>query len=209
MLQIETLRRKIEWPVPDGNNDIFIDMTTASFIFSGDISVNKSVVITDDFKMRPDLVAKAEYGDSNKLDYICKFNSISNPFSLDSNRVLYIGDADAMDQQMTNNAANTGASSAIPNQASDIRNAFFDPTKLSTQDATRLKYLQMLSATQPNASPLNLPPNFANPGSQEMTVVNGQVIFGNDVVGSKANCPDPISKARAKSKLLENRIFSK
>jgi len=65
----------------------------------------------------------------------------------------------------------------------------------------------MKSEQRANGSKTNLPPNFAEPGSKELKVVDGKVIFGGDVVPSSENCVDPLSKARAKSKLIENKIF--
>lgn len=200
MLRIETLSRKTELTLPNG--DKIMDLTTKSFEFSGSVNVNHTSIVSDDFQMRPDLVARVEYGNSNRLDFICKFNGISNPFSLETGRILMIGDEDELKNQVANNQ-NT---SDNPKKA-DIRARFFDPNKLSKKDQTRLAYLQKKSKAHVNASASNLPPNFAEPGAKELTVKNGQVIFGNDVVGNKENCPDPLSKARAKAKLIENKIF--
>lgn len=200
MLRIEVLERKNE--ITDSNGDKIMDLTSKSFEFKGDINVYRTLIVTDSFIMRPDLIAKIAYGNSNRLDYICKFNGVSNPFSLNTGKVLMIGDENDMKNQLAN-------SKNTPDNKSkeDIRKRFFDPNKLSKKDQTRLKFLQQKSKQQVNGSQSNLPPNFAEPGSKELTVKNGQVIFGNDVVGNKENCPDPLSKARAKSKLIENKIF--
>lgn len=199
MLQIEVLRRK---PVININNENIIDLTTKAFDFTGAVSVYNTMVVTDDFVMRSDLVAKVYYGNSNRIDFLLKFNGISNPFSLDVGQILMIGDENELKSQLANQ------SNAPDNQAKkDIRSAFFDPNRLSKKDQSRLSYIQKKSQTQTAGSTSNLPPNFAEPGSKELTVQDGKVIFGNDVVGNKANCPDPLSRARVKAKLLENKIF--
>src|SRR3989304_3536696 len=113
MLAIDTLRRKNEM---SKNGESIIDLTTRSFDFRGDVSVYRTAIVTEDFQMRPDLVARVEYGNSNKLDYICKFNGISNPFSLDMGKVLMIGNDDEMKTQMTQNQS----ASSTPNKE-DIR----------------------------------------------------------------------------------------
>src|SRR3989304_1387862 len=114
MLAIDTLRRKNEM---SKNGESIIDLTTRSFDFRGDVSVYRTAIVTEDFQMRPDLVARVEYGNSNKLDYICKFNGISNPFSLDMGKVLMIGNDDEMKTRKT-----TGNGSSMPiNSARRIR----------------------------------------------------------------------------------------
>ena len=42
----------------------------------------------------PRSVSKVIYGDSNKVDYLMKFNGISNPFSIYAGQVIIAGDPD-------------------------------------------------------------------------------------------------------------------
>jgi hypothetical protein len=201
MLLIEGLRKKREITKPDGTR--IIDLTEASYEFRGEMLITGTIVVTEDFEMRPDLVAKQVYGDSNKLDYILKFNGISNPFSLQTGDVLLLVAESDMKNSQTKQNETQGSKE-------DIRKRFFDPKRLNKKDQKRLEYIKkkaQSSSGNGNASQTNLPPNFAEPGSKEITVKDGKVIFGADVVGNKDNCPVPASRARVKAKLLENKIF--
>lgn len=201
MLLIEGLRKKREITKPDGTR--VIDLTEASYEFRGEMLITGTIVVTEDFEMRPDLVAKQVYGDSNKLDYILKFNGISNPFSLETGQVLLLVAESDMKNSQTKPNETQGSKE-------DIRKRFFDPKRLNKKDQKRLEYIKKKSqqaANNGNASTTNLPPNFAEIGSKEITVKDGKVLFGVDVVANKENCPVPHSRARVKAKLLENKIF--
>jgi len=199
MLLIDTIRNKPEVLV---NGEYIKDMTTRSVEFGPNMLVSKTGIVSEDLAMRPDLVSKIYFGDSNKLDHILKFNGISNPFSLEAGDIVLIPSAEDMKTAFKPKVAKDNQTNK-----DELIKKFFDPDKLSKKDNKRIDYLAAKSAQLANGSKTNLPPNFAEPGSQELKVVNGQVIFGGDVVPSKENCTDPLSKARAKSKLLENKIF--
>lgn len=201
MLLIETLRNKTEYTHPATNEQI-IDLTEASFKFTGELLVTGTVMVTEDFVMRPDLVAAQVFGNQDKFDYLLKFNSISNPFSIDAGDILLL-----MDESSMKLARATSGNTGTDNKKEDIRKRFFDPKRLSQKDKKRLDFIKKKSSTLTNASAQALPPNFSEPGSQEMKVVDGKIIFGGDVVVNKENCPEPASRARVKAKLLENKIF--
>lgn len=200
MLSIDTLNKKTH-TVNSFGEDI-VDLTSPSFVYKKDVSIIGTGIVSDELEMRPDLVAKIYYGDISKLDYILKFNGISNPFSLEKGTILLIGDPNEMSQNFTNQTTNDpGAAEA------DIRDKFFDPSRLSKKDAKRLELIKQKSSIFSNGSS-NLTPNMAEPGSKEIKVKDGIVIFGDDVVANKDNCPEPLSRARIKSKLIEKRLFN-
>lgn len=194
MLLISTLRRK---PTVTVGADEIIDLTSPSWNFNSALNIQSTMIVSYDTQMRPDLIAQLYYGDHNKLDYICKFNGIANPFSLEAGQVLFIGDADDLKTAFTETPSSTKGDSK-----KDIRDKFFDPNRMSKKDSKRLEYIRKKST-----SATNLPPNFAAPGNTEITVKDGKVIFGNDVVSNANNCPVPLSRATVKAKLLANNIF--
>lgn len=205
MLSIQTLLIKPDVTIQknSGDTEDIMDLTFGSFIYSQDVQITGVGVVSTDLEMRPDLVAKIYYGDVSKLDYILKFNGISNPFSLQSGQILLIGD---VTQMADNFAPDTVTNNDSTKQ--DIRAKFFDPNRLSKKDAQRLALLQLKSRQFANPAS-NLPPNMADIGSTEISVSpTGTVIFGGDVVGtSTTNCPQVISKATVLAKLLQNKIF--
>jgi len=201
MLFLDTLRNKPQVKV---NDEYIKDLTAQSVDFNtgGRMIIKSTGIVSSDLVMRSDLIAKIYFRDSNKLDYLLKFNGISNPFSIDEGDIILIPDDDVMKAVFKPKRELDKVASK-----ESLINKFFDPDRLSKKDAKRLEYLQVKSEALSNGSKTNLPPNFAEPGSKEIKVVDGNVIFGADVVKCNVNTTDPISKARAKSKLIENRIF--
>lgn len=199
MLSLDTLTKKTTAVNQFGEN--IIDLTFASFLYNRDVTVTASTMVTDDFEMRPDLIARIYYGNISKLDYILKFNGISNPFSLERGTILLIGDLKEMESNFVNVTTNSPET-----KSADLRAKFFDKNRLSKKDVKRLELVQQKSSQFQNAAS-NLPPNMADIGSQEIKVENGVVVFGGDVVANKDNCPEVLSRAKVKAKLLEKKIF--
>ena len=196
MIGLETLRRKPTYI--DVNGDESLDLTAGVWKFSEQVDVTSTAVVTQDTEMRLDLIAKVVYGDCNKLGYLMKLNGISNPFSIFAGQIIMAGDLG----QMSGHIGKFAGFTDTENEKTDIRSALFDPAKLSKKDQKRLEYIKKKSNGQ-----TNLPPNFAEPGTQEITVRDGKVIFGDNVVNTKTDCPEPLSRAKVKARLLENKIL--
>jgi hypothetical protein len=199
MLLIETLRNK---PSFSKNGELIKDLTYKSVEFREDMLITDVGVVTEDLVMRADLFAKIYFRNANRLDYLLKFNGISNPFSIDAGDLILIPSEDSMKAAFKPKTEKDRETSR-----DEVVKKFFDPNRLNKKDKKRLEYLKKKSAEHANGSKTNLPPNFAEPGSKELRVVDGKVVFGGDVVANKEHCPDPLSKARAKSKLIQNKIF--
>jgi hypothetical protein len=211
MLQIATLRNKPVFNVPDvtgiTNGTPIIDLTAASLSFFNPLSVVSTAVTPSEMEMRPDLMALTYFGDDSKLDYICKFNGISNPFSLNGGDIVLIGDPTEFAATFISAPSTDQDSASTTTQ--DLRTSFFDPNRLTKKDAARLAYLQKkaLSTSAPSTS--NLPPNFSAPGATEIQVANGKIVFGGQVIATnKNNCPTTLTRAAVKAKLLQNKIFA-
>lgn len=203
MIDLLTLKRKKEFITSLGEK--IIDFTKASLKFKFSPSIKAAVIVSEDLVMRPDLIAKIQYGDSNKLDYILKFNAISNPFSIDAGQLLLIPDDDEMAQQFINPTVQqvlNGGEAPVQNT-----NKLFDTTKLGKKDQKRLEYMQ--AKAEQNGNTQLLTPNLAGPGDKEIKVKDGKIVFGDDVAGSAENCPEPFSRAKVKQKLIQQKIFKK
>jgi len=175
-----------------------MDLTRASISWTKEVQVKNAIQVTADLAMRPDIIAKVAYGDSGLIDYILKFNGISNPFSIQEGDVLFIPESDDMKLcfvgkppeiypglNPTNSAARGSAIIAI--------------SDLSKKDLKRLEYLKKI------ATDSVVTPNEALPGSSEAKIRNGVVVFGED--NTKQECKEPISRVKLKEKLLQKSIF--
>lgn len=196
MLYIETLIRKRYFTKPNG--DTVIDLTMSSINKTADTPTEVNMVmVSEDLAMRPDLIAKAVYGDGGKLDYLLKYNGVSNPFALDTGDILMIPDPKQMgDTIRTPNADET------TEYSTEIRQ-FRYLNDTNSQDNKRLEMLKQKAKNREL-----LPPNVNQPGDQNIKYKNGKIIFGEDVTTiNKQNCPETLTRARVKSKLLDNQIF--
>jgi hypothetical protein len=193
MLSITTLYNKNSFIKQNG--DVIVDLTKASLEYNKPVKYKSIIIVTYDYVMRPDLIAKATIGDANKLDYILKFNGISNPFSIDVGDILLIPDENEM-----------GAIFKTPDIDDDDaikKSKVSIVTITSTKDEKRLAMLQAMA----NKKDI-LPPNINKPGDQNIKYKDGKIIFGEDITSiNKNNCPDTLSRAKLKEKLLTNKIF--
>ena len=198
MLYLETLMRKRYITKP--NNDTIIDLTFSSLNTSEsavdptDLSI---LLVSEDEAMRPDLIAKRAYGDDSKLDFLLKYNGVSNPFSLNTGDVLIVPDPTAMGKlfRMPDADEQTEFSTSIKSFN------YIDPK--TKKDNKRLEMLQKKAANREL-----LPPNINQEGDKNIKYRDGKIIFGEDVTTvNKANCPETLTRARIKEKLMYNQIF--
>ena len=118
---------------------------------------------------RIDLIASSYYSDSNYVDYILKFNNISNPFAINVDDVLLIPAhmdvlADVKKIKMVQKSSNKPS----------IKDQFIDTKRLAPEDASRVEYLKRKAKEKANgAEPL--PPNILQDGETNLTVNNGTI----------------------------------
>lgn len=141
-------------------------------------------------EMRPDLISSLYYGHENFTDILCKYNNISNPFSLERGQLIKVPKSPEKFYFNGEDIIDKGTIKAQPNLI-----------PRSQRDDARLKYLTGLgtSLIQPN---LNLP------NDKNIKVENGKLVFGADVTKiNKADCPTPISRSNVLKNLIESKIF--
>ena len=155
--------------------------------FTSDYTLHKVDPIEE---MRPDLISILYYGTENYADILCKYNGISNPFSLVRDQLIRVPNTPDAYFVKTEDIIDKGTVKASANVI------------LATKkDSARLSYLKKLgtSLTQPN---LTLP------NDKNIKVQNGKVIFGADVTKvNKQDCPTPISRSNVLKNLIESKIF--
>ena len=176
--------------------DRIVDLTKASLNFFSNARIRSSVIVDDDMVSRPDLVSMKEYGKDSMYDYILKYNGISNPVSLESGQLLMIPDPDDMD-----------ASFKRPDSDSNFQmEKKLNPIAIvpkTEKDATRLDFFK-----QKTGKNEILPPNVNKPSDQNIKFKDGRIVFGEDVTRvNKENCPETVTRARVKEKLMYKKLF--
>lgn len=145
----------------------------------------------EDFEeMRPDLISNLYYGTGNFADILCKYNNISNPFSLERDRYIKIPKNPDSFFIKSEDIIDKGTVKAAPRLI-----------PVNKKDNDRLKYLKSLGSAL-------APPNLNLPGDKNIKVQDGKIIFGADVTKvNKQDCPTPISRSNVLKNLIESKIF--
>lgn len=209
MLLIEILYNKPYFVKDDGT--MIIDLTLGGVKYTNYPQIKSVQYVDQDMAMRPDLVSAAIYGNQSKLDHILKYNSISNPFSLDENMPLLIPDQDDMNSQFIKPTKDPNSldirKPSLKDKAKNIKlfPGIEKPTRL---DFLKKKAESTKKRLSGNADPgVILPPNVNRPGAQNIKFSNGNIIFGADVTAiSKNNCPEVLSATIIKEKLMSQKI---
>ena len=84
------------------SNEEYIDLLSDSYNYDETAS-GQFLIVNKHYVARPDLISLAVYQDDKYADLICKVNSISNPFEMAEDTVLFIPDIETL--QNYSNAA--------------------------------------------------------------------------------------------------------
>jgi hypothetical protein len=170
------------------------DLISSTFRFPQETPGTGGAILINEFEnMRPDLIADRVYGKIQLWDVLLKYNGISNPFSIQSDDILYGPAGSALDAMYTSPREITERDQRQENRVSP----FLDPK--TKKDKDRLDNLKKAGVV--------LPPNINKPGDKNVKVKDGRVIFGEDVTGvNKKNCPVPISRTRLQAALLKDKL---
>ena len=189
MLFINTLLQKRYFTKPNG--DTVIDLTMSSINKNSDAPLEVNVImVAEEYAMRPDLVAKAVYGDDSKFDFLLKYNAISNPFALNAGDILVI--PDPFEMAKTFRMPNADDTTEYTTEIKAFR-------YLDNQNSRDNKRLELLKLKAQNKE--LLPPNVNQTGDTNIKYKNGKIVFGEDVTTiNKENCPETLTRARIKEK---------
>lgn len=173
----------------------FTDLISSTFRFPQQIAGSGGAIIVGEFEsMRPDLIADRIYGKIQSWDALLKYNGISNPFSIQSDDILYGPAGSVLDAMYAKPREILERDQRQENRVSP----FLDPK--TKKDKDRLDNLKQKAGVV-------LPPNINKPGDKNVKIKDGRVIFGEDVTGiNKKNCPVPISRTRLQAALLKDKL---
>ena len=128
-----------------------------------------------DMEMRPDLLSHVAYSNDNFLDFILKFNGISNPYSLDKDWLVYIPEISDFSTKLQ--------TVVKPVSTQSNKNAFKDQyvEKPTNVDPRRKAFHKMIDDLKKKGynTPKDLrPPTIQEDGLNEATVTSdGNVIL--------------------------------
>ena len=169
MLEIDTLsvnKRIFNPNVSDQSKAIGIwDLTQASVNYDIEFMNSRKVFrVTSDTVMRPDLISLYQIGESQYCGSLMKVNGISNPFSIDEGRLLFI-----LSREMIIKTYDK-KKDQISGQSTSQQNTPLDNLKRAQEDKVfkvspgRKNFLDKTIKNKPT---LILPPNVAQPGDRK------------------------------------------
>jgi len=134
--------------------------------------IARTVIVNDEYAMRPDLISMFAYGTDIHTDIILKFNGISNPFSINEGDLLLIPKLDG---------AKTMYIQPKPSkkEIEDVKRAYIDKNRFSKPTEERLAKLKQLAESKANGSITITPSNKLKPGESAITTKAGALIFAN------------------------------
>lgn len=193
MLQIDILENKRTRLV---NGEEILDLTTQSVETDVKIGFSRLIMTTEEHVMRPDLISAMYCGNQRNLGTLLKVNSISNPFSIDSNEVLFIPDSDTVGKL---------PKKQTPDTQEEVRKSFRKKLqeRISKVSEQRKEYLNSVNISQSTV----LPPNVAPDGAEQFKVENGKLIFGADIGVCRTKIQQNRSVATIKSRFAQRQIF--
>jgi hypothetical protein len=171
MLIIDTLgvNKRIFNPNVDDQSKLFgvWDLTQSSVNYqTGFLNSRKIFTVTSDLTMRPDLISLYQIGDSKYCGSLMKINGISNPFSIDEGRKLFVLSPEMIQRTYDRKKEE------ISGQSISKENKPLDDLKKSQEDKM-FKVSQgrkdFLEKSVKNKPPLILPPNVSQPGDRKFT----------------------------------------
>ena len=150
-------------------NTVKLVMTQPTMMFrnKANAEIIAEHVVTEDDKVRPDLIALKYYGDHTKTDMILKFNRISDPFSIMPGEVILVPSPDTAYYRLER-----------PMSIEDniVKRQFVDTKRLSEKDQRRIEALKK----KYNKETL-LPPNVIPVGRKNYEFNGNQVRMGAQV----------------------------
>jgi len=193
MLHIDILENKKTRVI---NGEEILDLTTPSVDTEVKIGFSRLIMTTEEHVMRPDLVSAMYCGNQKNMGILLKVNSISNPFSIDSNEALFIPDSETI---------NKLPRKQTPELQDDIRKSFRKKLqeRISKVSEERKEYLNSVNISQAAV----LPPNVTPEGAEQFKVENGKLIFGSDIGVCRTKIQQNKSVATIKSRFAQRQIF--
>lgn len=197
MLNIDILDSKINRKV---NGQEILDLVTPSIDRGYSLGYSRAVLVSEEMVMRPDLLAQMYCGNQSKLGVLLKVNSISNPYSLDSDDILFIPDYESQ-YGIIQSPSDSGNNETRKSFRKDLQD------RISQISEGRKEYLNAVSISEQADVPL--PPNVTQASDEDgqFKVENGRLIFGSNVGVCRTNIQQNKSVATIKSRFAQRQIF--
>lgn len=192
MLKIDTLyeNKKVFNPNPEEASNSFgiWDLTSSSISYENiNVSSRKLFIVTEDLRMRPDLISTYQIGDDTMAGSLMKINGISNPFAIDEGQYMVIPTPGLVkNTYMSKKTKNSSQSTSNENTTLDQLKKSQE-NKIFKVSSGRQKFLE--KNTVKKSPQIVLPPNVSQPGSRRFERKGRVFTFAPDAGGGGFNRP--------------------
>lgn len=191
--------------INDKNNNIIRDLTKSIFNFSNVNFIGTSVYrVPKGYEMRSDLISQSTYNNTLYAEFILKYNSISNPFTIAPDDIILIPVLDDFKEHV-----NIVTFNNVNNLENRIRNKYkyIDPTKIPKIDSNISKFnnrnlAETVKTTETRKE--TLPPNITKTDDLGITHRNGRVYFG-ETIGESACLKNGMSSSEFLTKVIKRK----
>jgi len=159
------------------------NLTQSSLTYSGvEAQISDVYYVNDETEMRMDLAVYTKYGSVDSFGSFLKFNSVSNPFSVESGQILYFPTKQTIDAAFQAKKQLLKGGNTNTSQGQAFRKAQENKIVKGTSDG-RKKYLESKAKKLPTQA---LPPNILQQGDRATVRVGNKIIFGPDAGGGRS-----------------------
>ncbi len=169
---------------------LILTQPTMLFINKGDIGIMAEHEVHATEAGRADLIALQYYNDTSDLDYMLKFNGISDPFSINEGDILMI----------PINGPTNYKKLERPKQEEEnlVRQEFLDSKRLTPKDKKRIDFLKKKYGVKEV-----LPPNVLKTGFQTFEFTDSSTIMGMEAQTPNVSYSSNISTNEANTETNE------
>jgi len=174
--------------IQDPNGNEIVDLTSSTFRVNQKISQYFLRRVPSEYRMRPDLVALAELGTTDKTEYIMMFNQIGNPFSIDRDDVLLIPELIEADTMVWSGNESPAMDEETNIQDILVKNYYKHSNRNNTVDMS--SYDDFLNTEIPSGNPSQNPnavgqgegraPYMLNGNEEAIIIRNGRIYFNDE-----------------------------
>ena len=156
-----------------GESKDIVDLTEPTYIPKFDspkFIIARTIRVSEDYEMRPDLISMYAYGTDQYADIIMKCNGISNPFSIKRGDLLLI-------PKMEGARTFYQQPKVSQKEIEEVKRAWIDKKRYAKPTEERLAKLKKLAESKKNGSPTITSTNKLKPGESAVTTKGGALIF--------------------------------
>ena len=163
----------IKGKLNEGSEEEMVDFLSCNYeinVNDKEFSLNQFFVIKEEHLCRLDLVCQEVYGDPGYVDVLCKWNNITNPFTIMVGDVLICPSVKTLDSFYVSTPVNKVKSL-------DTKSTWLDPSRATKKDVNRLEQIKKVAYKEKNGSTDPKPTNLLREGESPFVADGSTIVF--------------------------------